>query len=138
MKKAFTIIELMVSMSILGILIGIAIPMYSDYTKRTKISEIPFILKTIVQEQNVRINDPNFGSYASDISSIEWKTSSGTTLGKFYEYGTSGVEDCDPGTYSDPLPIGLAEAWAIDNNEVPVNWVSSCMDSSNSMYNNSL
>ncbi len=129
MRKGFTIIELMISLAILGILTSVAIPMVQNYTKLSRVSEVPLTIKGIAQIQIARREDPSMnGLYASDLTTLEWTTSKGTTDGKCYGFGTNGVPDCDPGTAADLMPIGLAEAWSLLPNTVPDDWVTVCLD----------
>jgi prepilin-type N-terminal cleavage/methylation domain-containing protein len=120
MKKGFTLIELMIVIAIIGILAAVAIPMYSDYTKKSRAAEMAPNLKEVVKMQNLWREDPQGGGkspadYASALGSIGFKTSTATfaanelacagatapnttnqtdvACGKFYAYGTGAQTD---------------------------------------------
>ena len=46
MEKGFTLIELMITIAIIGILASIALPAYQDYTVRARMSEVVLGLGT--------------------------------------------------------------------------------------------
>jgi type IV pilus assembly protein PilA len=57
----FTLIELMIVIAILGILLAIAIPAYSDYTVRTKISEgLNLVTSAKTQVSETRLSTGTF------------------------------------------------------------------------------
>ena len=80
MKKGFTLIELMIVIAIIGILAAVAIPMYADYTKKARTSEVAGTLKEISKVQIAFREDPQGGNggYADAIKSLNWKTNVGT------------------------------------------------------------
>ena len=78
-SRAFTLLELMIVIGLIGILAMIAIPMYSDYNQKAKASEIPVILKDIVKFQFIYREYPGSGGkFATGLASINVKTSKGT------------------------------------------------------------
>lgn len=157
MKKGFTLIELMIVIAIIGILAAVAIPMYSDYTKKSRTSEVAPNLKEVVKMQILWKEDPQKGGrsdqkYASALESIGFKTSKGTfgakgtcgtstsstyakyACGTFYAYTTNnpGEEDECAETPAESH-LAYAETW--DNNMVPSDFKTACMFHSFQMYN---
>ncbi len=127
MKKGFTLIELMIVIAIIGILAAIAIPMYSDYTKKSRTSEVPDTVKSLVIAQLAfkedSLKNPGYvttAGFCDTIPHLGWKTStgavdgSGYALGKFYKYITDGLftaGSCDnPGTDTPAVNVCLAYA----------------------------
>lgn len=56
-QKAFTLVELMVTLVIIGLLAVIAIPSYNQYVKRSKISEAYQTLGTMLTQQKTYYSD---------------------------------------------------------------------------------
>lgn len=79
LSRAFTLIELMIVIGILGILAAIAVPMYTSYTARARASEVPIILKDIVKFQFIHREYPGSeGKYATGLKTIGVRTTRGT------------------------------------------------------------
>ena len=144
MKKGFTLIELMIVIAIIGILAAVAIPMYSDYTKKSRTSEAPLSLKELVTAQLIfkedTLKNPTLGvsatsGYAVGVDVLKWHTSlesytgsgaSSTAKGKFYTYSTDGEYTSTGCAVMGDTPSAAAcLGFAVPNDAsaVPTDWV---------------
>ena len=73
-QKGFTLIELMIVIAIIGILAAVALPAYSDYTKRAKMAEV--ILAAASCRTDISENVQNGGLSASGANSFGCESAS--------------------------------------------------------------
>lgn len=138
--KGFTLIELMIVIAIIGILAAVAVPMYSDYTKKARVSELPLMLREIVKVQIAfrEFSTGGTGVFAQDLcassgscsdTKVSWRTSNGTLSGKYYRYSSKGNTNPCPNNEEamGELTDGMAHADAISPDTLPFNYITACM-----------
>ena len=164
MKKGFTLIELMIVIAIIGILAAVAIPMYSDYTKKSRTAEVQQNLAEIVKMQIIFEEDPNGGSktgvYATSFKTLGYKTNTSAfassadacpasadwddadsyACGTFFAYKLVSSlkaldsDDVVKGCSASALDSGMAAAEPIKASQVPTDWANACMNKNLSFF----
>ena len=85
-QQGFTLLELMIVVAIIGILAAVALPAYTDYTKRAKLSEVMLAASSVRTSISEYVSDKNAlpdSSYEIDtqtskfVSGVTWN---GTTI----------------------------------------------------------
>ena len=95
-QKGFTLIELMIVVAIIGILAAVAIPAYSDYTKKAKFTEVvqaTQAVKTAVEICATELNDlTGCAAGSNGIPATIGASGGGVAAGKYVAYVTTADE----------------------------------------------
>ena len=142
MKKlqGFTLIKLMIVIAIIGVLAAIAMPVYQDYSVRTKVSEgldlaqlaMLAVSATYHATGGYPATDPANGSYglpaASEISgtyvsSVSVAASTGVISIEYKLISTGEVNSGDTILLSPVGSLNGALQWSCNGNDVPAKYV---------------
>ncbi len=108
-NKGFTLVELMVTLGIVGILLSFAVPGYKDYIDKAKISEaISLMLKTS-DEANSCLIDLRGGVDFNDCLGDEWIAKQGGLGNTYFEFSNKNfISTLTPtGTFSKMFRIDV-------------------------------
>lgn len=77
MRKAFTLLELMIVVAIIGVLAAVALPLYNDYVRKSRSTEAQAVLADIRKAQLDYFSSTYLGNmtYASGLASLVYVVS---------------------------------------------------------------
>jgi len=116
--KGFTLIELMIVLAIIGIIVAIAVSIYTGYDCITKQSEAKSSLSTIHKSQIAYFSEYN--SYSTTLSAISFSFKG---INQLYTYDAGGNGDTFNATATNG-PYG--DAWSIDQDKNMINTYNGC------------
>jgi type IV pilus assembly protein PilA len=93
-KQAFSLVELMVVIAIIGILSAIAVPSYKSYVTRSRVAEMLTIAESIQPRIAQKYNEGASSWALSDLG----LTSTATTYVSAFNAASSGIGACTTGT----------------------------------------